>query len=209
MHSVEELKAAAEKGFVNVVGVEDAAFEKAVAQFHKSPNSTYHTGRKDGRDHVWRAGNEESNFFPITEADGKVKILVPLSLTRDMGTKPTNRFTHVEAGLRDQGFQFKEWIYDAEDKRKPVGKVFEKDGKIEKLFFDDRETSLDKAARVCHLRGCEVNTRLLTCSGCKMVKYCGAEHQAQDWAHHKQTCKLLARGDDKTTEFSSCARVPQ
>jgi hypothetical protein len=189
MYSAKELKLAAEKGFVNAVGVEDAEFEKAVAQFRKSPNSTFRTGRKDGRAHVWRAGSEESNFFPITEADGKVKILVPLGITNSEEKKHLNRFAHVEAGLRDQGFLFNGWIYDAQ--HNTIGKTFEKDGKIEKLFFDDRKTSLDKAAHVCHLRGCEVNTRLLTCSGCRMVKYCGAEHQKQDWETHKVMCAQL------------------
>jgi hypothetical protein len=191
MYSIEELTGAVEKGFVTTVWVEDRNFEMAVAQFHKFPNSTYRTGRKDGSNHVWRRGSEDSNFVPITEADGKVKILLPFSLMSD-DQKPLNRLTQVEGDLRAQGFLFKDWIYDAKDKRKPVGKTFEKDGKIEKVFFDDRKSHQDKAARVCHLKGCEANTRLLTCSGCKMVKYCCQAHQKQDWdLQHRQMCKRL------------------
>ncbi|XP_051157736.1 uncharacterized protein LOC127279434 [Leptopilina boulardi] len=35
-------------------------------------------------------------------------------------------------------------------------------------------------------------TRLKICSGCKMISYCGKEHQIQDWPRHKEFCKIIS-----------------
>ncbi|XP_051157737.1 uncharacterized protein LOC127279435 isoform X1 [Leptopilina boulardi] len=35
-------------------------------------------------------------------------------------------------------------------------------------------------------------TRLKICSGCKMISYCGKEHQTQNWSKHKEICKIIS-----------------
>ncbi|KAI5478203.1 hypothetical protein MNV49_005370 [Pseudohyphozyma bogoriensis] len=41
----------------------------------------------------------------------------------------------------------------------------------------------------CQKRGCRKDDKLLTCAKCQAVRYCTAEHQQEDWAHHKRICK--------------------
>lgn len=46
--------------------------------------------------------------------------------------------------------------------------------------------------RQCEARFCTVSGECLQrCSGCKLVMYCGVEHQRDDWARHKQDCRHL------------------
>lgn len=42
---------------------------------------------------------------------------------------------------------------------------------------------------VCGLK--EGTAKLKTCSGCKVARYCSAEHQKQAWASHREECKAL------------------
>ncbi|USW52115.1 Putative Zinc finger, MYND-type [Septoria linicola] len=32
---------------------------------------------------------------------------------------------------------------------------------------------------------------LLTCSGCKAIRYCSKEHQTADWSEHKSRCTAV------------------
>lgn len=43
--------------------------------------------------------------------------------------------------------------------------------------------------KVCGKTGDEV----MKCGGCKVVAYCGKDHQREDWKAHKVLCKALAR----------------
>jgi hypothetical protein len=47
----------------------------------------------------------------------------------------------------------------------------------------------------CHAckRGSLTKTKLLTCTGCRVVKYCSREHQKSDWPAHKALCKGFAK----------------
>ncbi|KAJ7141714.1 hypothetical protein C8R43DRAFT_1017061 [Mycena crocata] len=45
----------------------------------------------------------------------------------------------------------------------------------------------------------------MRCSGCKLVRYCGAECQKKDWKPHKLDCaSLLATGKPRTTHCTGC-----
>ncbi len=51
---------------------------------------------------------------------------------------------------------------------------------------------------LCGLPACGARTRdggakkLKMCSGCRVVAYCGPEHQHEDWARHKDECRAAA-----------------
>lgn len=36
-----------------------------------------------------------------------------------------------------------------------------------------------------------VETQMLQCSNCKLISYCGQEHQRVDWKKHKSFCKTV------------------
>ena len=40
----------------------------------------------------------------------------------------------------------------------------------------------------CGVQNCQIQATL-RCSRCKQASYCGKEHQRQDWAFHKRSCK--------------------
>jgi hypothetical protein len=40
---------------------------------------------------------------------------------------------------------------------------------------------------------CHKTTQLNTCGKCKVVQYCGREHQVADWPEHKNICKKVSR----------------
>jgi hypothetical protein len=40
---------------------------------------------------------------------------------------------------------------------------------------------------------CQKSNGLNTCGKCKVVQYCGREHQANDWPAHKVVCKDIGR----------------
>eukprot|EP01102_Stenamoeba_stenopodia_P012814 TRINITY_DN4082_c0_g1_i1.p1 TRINITY_DN4082_c0_g1~~TRINITY_DN4082_c0_g1_i1.p1 ORF type:complete len:166 (-),score=36.66 TRINITY_DN4082_c0_g1_i1:54-551(-) len=42
---------------------------------------------------------------------------------------------------------------------------------------------------------CKKGDALSRCSGCKVVLYCGADHQKQHWPTHKTLCKLIAEAN--------------
>lgn len=56
--------------------------------------------------------------------------------------------------------------------------------------------TLSKGLETCSLRGCSVwrdsekekGRDLLQCSRCKTYRYCGTDHQRQDWPTHKKKC---------------------
>jgi len=39
---------------------------------------------------------------------------------------------------------------------------------------------------------CQKNENLLRCSRCRVVYYCGTEHQKEDWGRHRTQCSILA-----------------
>ena len=42
---------------------------------------------------------------------------------------------------------------------------------------------------ICNVPECKANEHIKTCSRCRRVKYCSAEHQKLDWPQHKKSCK--------------------
>ena len=46
-----------------------------------------------------------------------------------------------------------------------------------------------KVCAVCKGTHTSAGTALKSCGLCRLVHYCSPEHQRQDWALHKQTCK--------------------
>lgn len=46
-----------------------------------------------------------------------------------------------------------------------------------------------------HCSVCKGSQKLLNCSGCKQIAYCGVEHQKSDWAKHKLVCKKLQEAE--------------
>lgn len=56
------------------------------------------------------------------------------------------------------------------------------------LCQDFVKTESDDTEEVCgHCK--QKKERLLTCTGCKSIKYCGSECQRADWRNHKSFCK--------------------
>ncbi|KAJ6624931.1 hypothetical protein B0H10DRAFT_1783805 [Mycena sp. CBHHK59/15] len=53
-------------------------------------------------------------------------------------------------------------------------------------------SSNENTCAVCHKAALD-NTKLLKCSGCKEVDYCGKECQVADWKRHKVVCKSKQR----------------
>ena len=54
-------------------------------------------------------------------------------------------------------------------------------------------------ANTCHVCKSSGNeTPLKKCSNCKMISYCGKEHQKQHWLQHKNLCRVLAEMLDET-----------
>ena len=43
----------------------------------------------------------------------------------------------------------------------------------------------------CEVEGCTAKEQLKKCGGCGMVKYCGLDHQKQNWSKHKLDCSKL------------------
>lgn len=43
-------------------------------------------------------------------------------------------------------------------------------------------------------RVCDKTEKTFRCAGCKVVFYCGKEHQKEDWPLHKAICKKVAKG---------------
>jgi hypothetical protein len=56
--------------------------------------------------------------------------------------------------------------------------------------------------RRCEYEGCESREGLKRCGQCKMVMYCGAEHQAQDWKVHKLDCEVFQRNEIKAEFYT-------
>eukprot|EP01038_Epipyxis_sp_PR26KG_P006327 gene6327-8712_t len=46
--------------------------------------------------------------------------------------------------------------------------------------------------RICHAKNTET-VKLLKCSVCRSILYCGVDHQKQDWKRHKKECKQCPR----------------
>lgn len=42
---------------------------------------------------------------------------------------------------------------------------------------------------------CNSTLKLLNCSACKQIAYCGVEHQKSDWPNHKLICKKLQQAE--------------
>lgn len=65
----------------------------------------------------------------------------------------------------------------------------------------------------CHAckRGPLTNTKLLTCTSCRIVKYCSREHQIDDWKYHKFWCKGYAQVSQvlDTSSYASRAEWSQ
>ncbi|XP_058789480.1 uncharacterized protein LOC131663227 [Phymastichus coffea] len=61
---------------------------------------------------------------------------------------------------------------------------------LHNLFF------YPNTCHVCKSSGNE--TPLKKCSNCKMISYCGKEHQKQHWLQHKNVCRVLAEMLDET-----------
>jgi hypothetical protein len=58
--------------------------------------------------------------------------------------------------------------------------------------FDVSMTS-EPICHVCGKREAADGSKLLTCGGCKMVKYCSRECQKRDYARHKESCSLATK----------------
>ena len=59
-------------------------------------------------------------------------------------------------------------------------------------------------ANTCHVCKSSVNeAQLKKCSNCKMISYCGKDHQKQHWQQHKKLCKILSEmlAESKTPNF--------
>lgn len=46
-----------------------------------------------------------------------------------------------------------------------------------------------KAGATATCRVCDKSEGAKFCQGCKLVAYCGKEHQKKDWSAHKQVCR--------------------
>ena len=55
-----------------------------------------------------------------------------------------------------------------------------------------------KLATGCYVCGKESD--LEQCSQCKVVSYCGREHQREDWRAHKVACKQVKKAYDRLEE---------
>ena len=52
--------------------------------------------------------------------------------------------------------------------------------------------------------------RLLSCSGCRLIAYCGAAHQKEHWPQHKDICKVvqnILRRDAKKSLFAGIEQL--
>lgn len=53
---------------------------------------------------------------------------------------------------------------------------------------------LNSLPKICHNTSVtehKSGPKLLRCEGCLAVRYCGKEHQEEDWPNHKELCQLL------------------
>ena len=66
----------------------------------------------------------------------------------------------------------------------------------------------------CLAEGCNVNTNLRPCTGCKIVKYCSERCQEKDWNRHKGRCRKFGNTLDPTSQpedvkRDSCSEDPK
>ena len=60
----------------------------------------------------------------------------------------------------------------------------------------------------CEMEGCtKKGDDVKKCNGCKLVNYCGKEHQSQDWPRHKHDCKHLKNSTIRRRYFSTAAEL--
>jgi hypothetical protein len=91
---------------------------------------------------------------------------------------------------------------DAEESLEMLSDILEETGlyvsfyppptKAERFVSDLTNPYLENNCRVCRASHRSTGQKLLTCSQCKQVKYCCAEHQKADWKKHKKDCTAYA-----------------
>jgi hypothetical protein len=60
----------------------------------------------------------------------------------------------------------------------------------------------------CEVKGCDkTGDEVRKCGSCKLVFYCGKEHQTQDWSHHKLDCKHLKSSELRRRYFSTAEEL--
>ena len=58
-------------------------------------------------------------------------------------------------------------------------------------------------------RGPFTGTKTLRCSKCRVVRYCGLEHQKEDWEDHKRWCKVFVKSRVQATDLSERIERPE
>lgn len=147
-----------------------------LADRSKAPAMTYHCGDKTG---VIYLENGKQTWFKSQRAYIRHRIK---TATRP---PPAKDIDSVVAGIYD--------LLKA-NKVKAVDNIWEVYGAYKEAEAKKprrMEAALTKMAGcvVCGIKtGGEKKVKLLKCSRCKVVYYCGADHQRADWKNHKKTC---------------------
>lgn len=65
---------------------------------------------------------------------------------------------------------------------------------VENEEGDSRPIFIPNACHVCKAmrHDSEANTKLLSCSGCRLIAYCGLAHQKEHWPQHKVHTHFIA-----------------
>jgi hypothetical protein len=183
-----EEKQGGDGGPIPMVMVSDDIFDDVLAKLRRKCPAF--TGRNDGTNNRWIM--KPDNFgFPSCFVDGVTKSLIPRRVySGNTSVVPMNRFHQEEERLRMSFHQYGGWLYSS-DGQTPIGKWFQSvDGVRVPLYFEDRHSSIDKAADTCAYPACNSIAKKL-CSRCFGVRYCSVDHQRRDWAFHKNVCAHL------------------
>ncbi|KAL4246433.1 MYND-type zinc finger protein samB [Abortiporus biennis] len=62
---------------------------------------------------------------------------------------------------------------------------------LKELFDADTKVRSPLPAKCC-ADNCDKDEDLQACSGCRITRYCGKEHQAAHWGAHKAECKAIS-----------------
>ena len=103
-----------------------------------------------------------------------------------------------EPGIRFEGTQSQEMLWHPEwrmalhQSTRWARGGNEANGELARPIGDGYELYFPYACNTCG-RSEFTGTKLMTCRGCGIVKYCCAEHQKLDWPKHKHMCKAIQR----------------
>lgn len=101
-----------------------------------------------------------------------------------------------EAEARSTPFTIPQWLLDRQAARDRAAEESSTKRNVESQKKLVKKQGAILVPKRCEFEGCEKTGAIVTkgaCSGCRMVFYCGREHQKADWARHKKDCKHLSK----------------